>query len=386
MLEILRGNRTLGVFLADSTLYCVELERLGESRFRVRSMHTEPLGTPPAEAVYGREAAELLERLCRTFGLVSEGIEICLPRERFFVYERDFPVMGREEFCSAARWDLETNVPFEEGSYWSGFGSHGEQTELAAIEAAHGRGLVEAVREQGLSVAGLTMEPLRVSFRREGTRIRWRDAEIALSSDLAREPRTHGLDMALFAALRRDYPRVGIEFLPESERTTDVRAWRLGGYALLALTVAAVVLLFIGNLWQLSSVETRLEELRQERTVQGREREVMEELSASRGAIDETERKLGALSAERLSWYSVLSFLGSVQVDGVSLSGFDKQDDGVLVCRGRSMDYAALSGFLRRLEEEMPILGEKPMLRGSETDASGVIRFTIGLKFREAVP
>ncbi|MBQ9377029.1 MAG: PilN domain-containing protein [Schwartzia sp.] len=385
MLENLRGNRTLGVFLDGSTLYCAELETLGEKRFRVRSVRAEELGGPSEDAPY-TAAAELLERLCRTFGHASDGLEICLPRERFFIYERDFPVMEREEFCSAARWDIETNVPFEEGSYWSGFGSHGERTELAAVEATHGRALVDALTDAGLAVAGLTMEPLRFSLRRKGTQLLWRDAEITLSSGQARMPWTHGLDMALFAALRRYYPHVGIEFLPESERTQNPWAWRLGGYAVLGLTVAVVFVLLVGNFWQLSAAETRLEELRQEQAIKARERDVMEELSAARGGIEETERRLDALSKARLSWYGILSFLGSVQVDGVFLSGFDTQDDGVLVCRGRAMDYAALSGFLRRLEAEMPILGEKPELRESEAEASGYIRFSMGLRLREAAP
>ena len=194
-------RRVLGVYVARGAVFLAELERTGDdSRFRVRQARAEKIKTPGALWDDGAALSEEIMRLCMTYGLPRDNISVCLPRELFFVYEKEFPPMEQREMEEAVRWDMETNVPFPEGTYWTGFGRHGDRLELAAVPSDYGRGLVAAMTRAGLGVERLSMAPLRFTYRREGMRIAWRDAVIELSSPVAREqwgaemerPRPHG--------------------------------------------------------------------------------------------------------------------------------------------------------------------------------------------------
>ena len=320
-------------------------------------------------------------RLCMTYGLSYGKINICLPRDLFFVYERTFPPMERKELTEAVRWDMETNVPFGEGTYWTGFGRHDEKLELAALSSEHGQKLVGMMAEAGLGVEGLTMAPLRFTHRREGMRIAWRDAIVELSVPAAQETWDREMTLALYAALRSYYLRVGVEFLPQGERAQTTRLWQTAGNAMLAGVLFMLAVLFARNLWLLSAADERLENLRQEYAFASRERESMERISGGKEAVGSGERILQRLSAERLSWYAVFSALGATTVDGVYLTEFDAQEDGAILCGGRAPNHARLVEYLDRLEREETTLREKPSLQDSAADERGEIHFKVKLRF-----
>ena len=146
-----KQDRVLGVFVSSESIFLVELETLAESgRFRVRQAREEKWRGEHAPWEDAALFSEALLRLSVTYGLSCDNISVCLPRELFFVYEREFPPMEREELVTAARWDIETNVPFDEGAYWPGFGRHEERLELAALPSEYGRKLVDAMTSAGL--------------------------------------------------------------------------------------------------------------------------------------------------------------------------------------------------------------------------------------------
>lgn len=375
-------RRVLGVFISDAEVFLVELERNDDGRFLVRQARAEKVQAQEGALWESPESlAENLARLCVTYGLSYDNISVCLPREIFFVYERTFPPMERAELTAAAYWDIETNVPFAEGTYWPGFGVHDEQIELAALPTEYGRGLVEAMTEAGLSVEALSMEPLRFTYRRENGCIVWRDMEAKLSSALAPEDWTQELSTALYAAFRVYRPSVGVEFLPKSERGSAVQLWRAGGNAILACTLAAAVLFLVWNLVQISAADERIDNLRQEYALESRERQKMATLADGRGKITGAEGLLQGLSQERLSWYAVFSALGATTVDGVYLTEFDAQEDGAILCGGRAPNHARLVEYLDRLEREETTLREKPSLQDSAADERGEIHFKVKLRF-----
>ena len=375
-------SRVLGVFSSSESIFLVELERLtDEGRFRVRQAREEKwrgTGAPWEDAA---AFSETLMRLSVTYGLSRDNISVCLPRELFFVYEREFPPMDREELIAAARWDIETNVPFDEGAYWPGFGRHEERLELAALPFEYGRNLVDAMTSAGLGVSGLTMEPLKFSCRREGNHMIWRDMAIELSVPVLREKWTRELSMALYAAIRSRCPEVGIEFLPGEEKAESVRLWQTAGNLVFAATFLFISILFARNLWLLSAADTQLDGLRQEYAMERRGREAMEGLAGGQAEIGGAEKALQKLSAERRSWYAVMSALGTFGVDGVYLTEFDVQEDGALLCGGRATDHGHLIAYLDRLGNEVPELREKPLLKESIADERGGLRFKLRLKF-----
>lgn len=377
-----KPNRVLGVFVSAEGLFLVELERLEEpNRFRVRQAREEAWQGQNAPWEDASALAETLRRLCATYGLSRETISVCLPRELFFIYERDFPPMGQREFVEAARWDIETNVPFAEGGYWAGFGRHGGAVELAAVPSAHGAEIARAMTAAGLGIEGLSMEPLRLRFRREGVRVLWRDAEAELSAASARERWTRELYTALYAAFRVYCPEAGIEFLPRGERAETARRWQTAGNVALACTFLMISLLFARNLWRLSAAEARLDDLRQTYALETRGRETMEILAGGQAAAVGAETALRKLSGERRSWYGVFSALGAAAVDGVYLTELDAQEDGALVCGGHAPDYARLAAYMERLEQGGAALREKPVLKESATDERGALRFKLRLRF-----
>ena len=377
-----KPNRVLGVFVSADALFLVELEQTGEAdRFRVRQAREEKWrGT---EAPWENMAAfpENLMRLCVTYGLSYDHISLCLPRELFFVYEREFPPLEREELETAVRWDIETNVPFDEGAYWPGFGRHEERLELAALPSEYGRDLVNAMTAAGLGVSGMTMAPLHFSCRREDSRLLWRDAAVELSAPARREKWTWDLSMALYAALRVHYPSFGVEFLPREEKAERVRLWQTSGNIMLAGSLLLISILFARNLWLLSAADTQVDNLRQEYALEAREREKMEGLAGGQAEVEGTEKALRKLSAERRSWYAVMSALGTVGVDGVYLTELDVQEDGSLLCVGRATDHGHLITYLERLGNEAAELREKPLLKESLADEQGELRFKLRLKF-----
>lgn len=376
-----RSERVLGVNVSSKAIFLVEMETFAdEERFRVRQAREEKWrgsGVPWEDA---EAFSESLMRLCMTYGLSYGKISLCLPRELFFIYERDFPPMKRAEMEAAARWDIETNVPFAEGTYWPGFGKYEERLELAALPAEHGRDLVEAMTAAGLSVEGLTMAPLQFAYRREGGRIVWHDAEMELSAPVQRESWNRELSAALYAALRIHRPSAGIEFLPQNERPERVRLWTAAGNWLVACTVVIVAFCFARNIWLLSAADERMDELRQEYAMEKQTREAMERLTGGKAEIDGAEQALQQLSAERRSWYAALSNLGTVAVDGVYLTEFDVQEDGALLCGGCATDHGRLVAYLDRLGNEAA-LREKPILKESAVDAHGELRFKLRLQF-----
>ena len=375
-------SRVLGVFVSEEALFLVELERTEETnRFRVRQAREEKWRGTSAPWEDTAALSESLMRLSLTYGLTYANISLCLPRDLFFIYEREFPPMEREELEAAARWDIETNVPFDEGAYWPGFGKHEERLELAALPSEYGSDFVDTMTAAGLGISGLTMEPLLFSCRREANRMVWRDAIVELSAPAQQEKWTQELSTALYAALRCYYPSVGVEFLPGEEKAERVRFWQTAGNLVLAATCFLVFVLFARNLWLLSAADTRLDDLRQEYALEQRERETMEGLSGEQAAVKGTEIALQKLSAERRSWYAVMSELGTVAVDGVYLTEFDVQEDGSLLCGGRATDHGHLVAYLDRLGNEATALREKPLLKESAVDERGELRFKLRLKF-----
>ena len=376
------ARRALGVFISDAEVFLVDLERDDDGRFLVRQARADKIQAPAGALWESPESlAENLARLCVTYGLAYDNISVCLPRELFFVYERTFPPMGREELTAAAYWDIETNVPFAEGAYWPGFGAHDEQIELAALPTEYGRALVEAMTSAGLSVEALTMEPLRFTYRRENDRIVWRDMEAELSPAIVRADWTQELSTALYAAFRFYRPSVGVEFLPASERGSNLRLWQAGGNAIFACTLVAALLFLVWNLVQISAADARIEELRQEYALESRERQNMATFADGHGKITGAEGLLQGLSRERLSWYAVFSALGATTVDGVYLTEFDVQESGAILCSGRAPNHARLVEYLDRLEREETTLREKPSLQDSAADERGEIHFKVRLRF-----
>ena len=98
-------------------------------------------------------------------------------------------------------------------------------------------------------------------------------------------------------------------------------------------------------------------------------------------SVEGTEKALRKLSAERRSWYAVMSALGTVGVDGVYLTELDVQEDGSLLCVGRATDHGHLITYLERLGNEAAELREKPLLKESLADEQGELRFKLRLKF-----
>ncbi len=375
-------QRALGVFVAADAVFLTELERTRDGqRFRVRQCRQEKIKAPGALWDNARALAEGVMRLCMTYGLSYGKINICLPRALFFVYEREFPPMERKELSEAVRWDMETNVPFGEGTYWTGFGRHEEKLELAALPSEYGRKLVDAMTEAGLGVESLTMEPLQFTHRREGARIAWRDAVIELPAPAAREVWDGEMALALYAALRPYYPCVGVEFLPKGEKARNARLWQTAGNVLLAGVLFVIAVLFAKNLWLLSAADTRLDNLRQEYALVSKARASMERIAGGKEEIDAGEKILRRLSSERLSWYAVFSVLGASAADGVYLTEFDVQEDGALLCGGRAVNYARLVSYIERLEQGAAVFREKPLLKESAADELGEIRFKIRMKF-----
>ena len=377
-----RPRRVLGIFVASDAVFLVELERMGDGQhFRVRQARRERIKASGAIWDDAEALSEGVMRLCMTYGLSYGKINICLPRDLFFVYERTFPPMERKELTEAVRWDMETNVPFGEGNYWTGFGRHDEKLELAALSSEHGQKLVGMMAEAGLGVEGLTMAPLRFTHRREGMRIAWRDAIVELSVPAAQETWGREMTLALYAALRSYYPRVGVEFLPQGERAQTTRLWQTAGNAMLAGVLFMLAVLFARNLWLLSAADERLENLRQEYAFASKERESMERISGGKEAVGSGERILQRLSAERLSWYAVFSALGASAVDGVYLTELDVQEDGAILCGGRAVNYAHLVSYMEQLEHDVGTFREKPLLKESAADERGEISFKIRMKF-----
>lgn len=379
-----KSGRVLGVFVSSEAVFLVELEKLSEEgRFRVRQARTEKwrgMGAPWEDAT---TFSETLMRLAMTYNLSYGKISVCLPRDLFFVYEREFPAMERSELDAAARWDIETNVPYAEGKYWPGYGRYGNdetRLELAALSAEHGRELVEAMTATGLGVAGLTMAPLKFTFRREGTRIVWHDFKVELPGPILRETWTPEFSAALYASLRFYCPLTGIEFLPQEERPERVRLWRSAGNWLVACTLAVVAVCFVRNAWLLSAADARMDELRQEYALEMRARETMAGLANGAAEIGDAEKALRQLSKERRSWYAILSALGAVTVDGVYLTEFDVQEDGAMLCGGRATNHGRLVAYLERLGNEAA-LREKPTLKESAVDPRGELRFKLRLRF-----
>ena len=140
-------------------------------------------------------------------------------------------------------------------------------------------------------------------------------------------------------------------------------------------------MLFARNLWLLSAADTQADSLRQEYAMEAREREKMEGLAGGQAEVEGAEKALRKLSAERRSWYAVMSALGTVGVDGVYLTELDVQEDGSLLCVGRATDHGHLVTYLERLGNEAAELREKPLLKESLADEQGELRFKLRLKF-----
>ncbi len=377
-----RPRRVLGIFVAADAVFLAELERMGEgSRFRVRQSRKETIKAPGPLWDNAKALAEGVMRLCMTYGLSYGKINICLPRDLFFAYEREFPPMERKELAEAVRWDMETNVPFGEGTYWTGYGRHDEKLELAALPLEYGQKLVAAMADAGLGVESLTMEPLQVTQKREGMRITWRDAVVELPSHAAKDVWSREMTLALYAALRFYYPGVGVEFLPKGEKARNARLWQTAGNAMLAGVLFILAVLFAKNLWLLSAADEQLDSLRQEYALVSKARESMARIAGGREEIDSGERILQRLSAERLSWYAVFSVLGASAADGVYLTEFDVQEDGALLCGGRAVNYAHLVAYMERMEQDTAVFREKPLLKESAANDRGEISFKIRMKF-----
>jgi len=375
-------ERVLGVFITADEIFLAELEkREPAGHFYLRQARREKARISGAAWDSMESLADELMRLCMTYGLSYDKISVCLPRELFFIYDREFPAMDRRELTEAVRWDLESNVPFPEGSYWTGFGRHDNQLELAALPKEYGSRLMDALAAAGFGPEALSMAPLRFTCRREGIRFLWRDAVIELSAPAAQENWTEPMMTALYAALRSYYPKTGIEFLPAGERAETARLWQRAGNAVLACALFGMLLFFAGGRWEISGADSQMEDLRQEYSLKARERETMERISGGISEFRKGEQILEALSKERVSWYGVFSVLGDSPPEGVYLTEYDVQKDGVLLCGGRALDYAQLVTYMEQLEHQGGILREKPVLKESSADDRGGIKFKLQLRF-----
>ena len=80
-------RRVLGVYARDAALFLVEMERQeGNGRFSVCQARQEKAGRDET-------IPEALARLCAVYGLPAAHVSLCLPRELFFTYTREFPPM-----------------------------------------------------------------------------------------------------------------------------------------------------------------------------------------------------------------------------------------------------------------------------------------------------
>lgn len=371
-------NKITGAFFAGGTLYVTALERTAEGWSIVRCIKNGQRDWISGEDT--ENVAARLSECCLKNGLSTRNVVLCLPADGVFSYEKEFPEIpsGPDKFLNMLFWDLEINVPYDEGSYWYGGMplDDGGRCFLAAIEKSRGEAELARFAENEIKLTGLCVEQPDYAYEVGDGCLLFNNERYSFKTpETGMEVWEHGSLTALFAAASLN-TAYGLNLLPAGEKRQD-GFWNMLTVLSVLFTFVFLLSLWAGNLWQISRVDSRISGHQEQLVLLQGERERMRKIAGHKKEYDDGNAVLADLTKRRYSLYTVLTWLGEAVVDEVYLTGLESNSGGELVLKGKALNYENVSGYLEMLKAETGLCREGPYLENSEINDKGEVTFVL---------
>ena len=368
----------LGVFWQEQALYLAGIRcQSGEWEigFAERIILTEE-----ADVSWLCQAAEQVHSCCMREGLEKYAVVLCIHAQQLFCYEKQFPAMTAVELSSAVRWDIEANVPFEEGSYQYIFRpSAGEETLwLGAMEASRVQDIADAFAKNGVSLLAVTAWPELPGLEAEAGGILWGSREFRIGP---RAQRMIWDDSALLAlAAAGSISGEHANLLPAAQHP-ERWLWRKLGLGFFVVVLSLCFVVYGVNAWKLHQLSERTRQQDQQMALLRNEFNRKDGIEDKLQQIQAKTQVITDLSKDMVPWHSLLVHFGTLTTEGVWLSDMSLHEPHILLIKGKAVSYDAMAGFLKKFEENQEFFENGPALRDSGLDAStGWILFSFQLK------
>lgn len=372
-----QANR-LGIYVSGDKLWLTQLERQAVG-WQITDLCQCHLLAGTAQNAW-QDIAEQVKMLCLKENLSTENATFCIHAEQIFSYQKTFPAIGRQEMREAVHWDLDANVPYAENTYWFDFYQQESAVLLAALPKETGQNIIQAFHNAGVCLCHLSMEMAVDAIRPVTDGLCWCDQDFFFGPRIQKSIWTEAAYQSFMTAAASLTPAdCHINFIPDSNPQKQWN-WRRLSAAVFLLTAGVMSVLYGIPRWQLYQLNQTLAEEMQQIALLKTQKETMDRLTALQEEKDTAVQRLSALSAERISPYSILVQLGLVNVDGVWLSAIEMNDDRLLQLKGTAESYAFLVQYMHNLETEAALFPAKPTLVFSGMDGQQRIVFTIQIK------
>ncbi|SDE84337.1 PilN domain-containing protein [Sporomusa acidovorans] len=170
---------------------------------------------------------------------------------------------------------------------------------------------------------------------------------------------------------------VQINLLPPEERQS---LGALTGLIVLIILVAvAAATVFSYNLYTIYRLERELTVIQQQFSLLRPTQEKMLWANGQNQLVANKNAFLVNLTAERKSWYAILTRLGVVTPPQIWLIEVESSDKGALKIKGNALTYPDLAGFIQLLEQEEQVTAPQ-LIQAEQEPALGVIRFELSVK------
>ena len=371
-------KRILGVYLWEKYIYLAGLIR-EDPHWSVLFFSKEPLHIDD-ETIQVRDVAEQIKMLCLKENFNSDFLAFSVSAAQTFCYQKKFPEMSLSELSESVRWDIDANVPYAENAYWYDFCYQNDAVWLAAIEKNGACDILDAFQKAGLQLTHLTMEALAEGMNCDAEKIEWQQQAFSFSDRIESRILEEGDRQAFIAAASViAAPEKNINFLPEVYRHS-LWNWKKISCSLILIFLCILSSISVVNYWRLYKLNGQLREKTQQLMLLNRDNQKIARLTQMKDERDRTNLILTNLSADRLSWYSILIHLGVLNVEDVWLSDVTIDENHYLQLQGKAKNYQALVDYIHKFETENEIFTERPMLTRSEMMPGDIIVFTMQIK------
>ena len=295
-----------------------------------------------------------LKHIILKSGCKSLPIYICLQEDTFLAYQINFPKMTDDELEKAVYWDISGNSAIDSSKQNTSFcwkqSEDGCVVNIYAADRVKIMFWYDICVQLGLELAGIF--PIQ-----EGQAIIYPDNKLSLS--LFKEEAFFDLSLnydeplpKYIAALTQTVllRNSRLNLLPDKLKPAALNWKKLACVLSLMFIVPAVSLLLFFSI----CITDAKEEINAQAVQLRNTKNLLEQkqrIEAYQSNMQSEISILLSLNPQRMSYYSILSNLGSVSINSVWLESVNTNEDGSIIVTGGSLDYNSIQEYITALKK-----------------------------------
>lgn len=367
------NSKITGVFADDSFIYIVAVEKRDDELSIVYAEKSSRGDWLSDES----NLFEELSLLVAKNDLPKRNIAFVLPQENIFTYEKLFSDMPSDEkkIRDILFWDMEVNVPYEEGAYHFAYEklNRGGDYLLAAAEKSLVQETTESALQNELKITALGAEKdeYEIIFGAETIVFESREFTLKTNGDILSE---HGIMSALYGVLSA--MGEGVDFLPKISGT-KAGTWNFFTAVTVFWVIVFLASLFFANEYRIKKLDEQIAKSDETLTLYKSDREIMQRLLKLKAEYDKANDVMLELSKERKSLYTLLTGLGTANSTGITLTATETDESGTVTIKGRAKNYETLMRYIDELKDGKELFVGGAQLDKAEISDKGEVVFAV---------